>query len=69
FSDRIIGLRDGRIVFQGVSSDVTETVLTQIYGEEDWSTTIRKTDEAGENSEPETPQKKNNGLLREGATG
>lgn len=42
FSDRIIGLRDGAVIFQGTSDDVTEEVLTEIYGEEDWSLTIRK---------------------------
>jgi phosphonate transport system ATP-binding protein len=69
FSDKIIGLRDGRIVFQGVSGEVTEQVLTQIYGEEDWSSTIRQTGDADEGRKSETPKKKNNGLLREGATG
>lgn len=44
FSDRIIGLREGKIVFEGVSNQVTESVLTDIYGEEDWSSTIRKVD-------------------------
>lgn len=69
FSDKIIGLREGRIVFQGGSDDVTEAVLTQIYGEEDWSSTVRKTEESDEDHRPETPKKKNNGMLREGATG
>ena len=46
FSDKIIGLRGGEIVFEGVSDDVTAPVLTEIYGEEDWSSTIRKTDDA-----------------------
>ena len=45
FSDRIIGLADGQIVFDGTSQHITEQVLTQIYGEEDWSTTIRKVEE------------------------
>jgi len=47
YSDKIIGLRGGEIVFAGVSNQVTEAVLTDIYGEEDWSTTIRKLDENG----------------------
>jgi phosphonate transport system ATP-binding protein len=67
FSDRIIGLRGGEIVFEGQSSDVTEDVLTEIYGEEDWSLTVRKGDEdespGGKKSDPK------NGLLREAATG
>ena len=44
FADRIVGLRDGSIVFDGTSDQVSEDVLTEIYGEEDWSTTIRKID-------------------------
>jgi phosphonate transport system ATP-binding protein len=42
FADRIIGLRGGEIVFDGPADRVTAKVLTDIYGEEDWSTTIRK---------------------------
>lgn len=41
FSDRIIGLRAGEIVFDGTAKDVTADALTAIYGEEDWSTTIQ----------------------------
>ena len=39
-ADRIIGLTAGRIVFDGGPADLTESVLTEIYGEEDWSTTV-----------------------------
>jgi phosphonate transport system ATP-binding protein len=42
FADRIIGLRGGEIVFDGPPERITASVLTEIYGEEDWSTTIRK---------------------------
>jgi len=66
FSDRIIGLADGRIVFDGTAEDVTSDVLTQIYGEEDWSTTIRKVDEEDENG-GETA--KENSLTRESSAG
>jgi phosphonate transport system ATP-binding protein len=45
FSDRIIGLADGKIVFDGTPQHITEEVLTLIYGEEDWSSTIRKVEE------------------------
>ena len=41
FTDRIIGLQAGRVVFDGPPSGLTETVLTRIYGEEDW-TAMRK---------------------------
>jgi phosphonate transport system ATP-binding protein len=36
FTDRIIGLRAGHIVFDGAPALLTEAVLTQIYGAEDW---------------------------------
>ncbi|MBT4078883.1 MAG: phosphonate ABC transporter ATP-binding protein, partial [Gammaproteobacteria bacterium] len=37
FANRVIGMRDGEIVFDGNPDDLTETELTNIYGEEDWS--------------------------------
>jgi phosphonate transport system ATP-binding protein len=40
YADRIIGLAAGNIVFDGKPDDLDETVLTRIYGEEDWSTTL-----------------------------
>jgi len=45
FAQRIVGLRAGEIVFDGAPSDLTPEVLTRIYGEEDWSQTIRRADE------------------------
>jgi phosphonate transport system ATP-binding protein len=45
FSERIVGLRAGEIVYDGAPNGLTAEVLTQIYGEEDWSATIRKVDE------------------------
>lgn len=41
FSDRIIGLQSGQVVYDGPPSGLTESVLTRIYGEEDW-TAMRK---------------------------
>ena len=41
FADRIIGLQGGRVVFDGIASALTPEVLTTIYGDEDWSRTIR----------------------------
>ena len=41
FSKRIVGLDEGTIVYDGPSDGLTADVLTQIYGEEDWSETIR----------------------------
>ena len=37
FSDRIIGLSDGRIVFEGKPDELEDEILSTIYGEEDWS--------------------------------
>ena len=68
FSDRIIGLRTGEIVFEGTSNQVTAEVLTEIHGEEDWSQTIRKGD-SDENSQTQEEASKKNGLLREAVSG
>jgi phosphonate transport system ATP-binding protein len=54
FADRIIGLAEGNIVFDGTPQEMTAQVLTDIYGEEDWSTTIRKTED---DEEPSTNKK------------
>jgi phosphonate transport system ATP-binding protein len=46
FVQRVVGLRLGEIVYDGPPENLTADVLTEIYGEEDWSATIRKvTDE------------------------
>ena len=41
FAERIVGLRDGLIVYDGSPDDLKPDVLTEIYGEEDW-TAVRK---------------------------
>jgi len=45
FAERIVGLRLGEIVYDGPPAMITAEVLTEIYGEEDWSATVRKVDE------------------------
>ncbi|MBV9555620.1 MAG: phosphonate ABC transporter ATP-binding protein [Pseudolabrys sp.] len=45
FAERIVGLQLGAIVYDGPPDGLTPDVLTRIYGEEDWSATIRKVDE------------------------
>jgi phosphonate transport system ATP-binding protein len=45
FAERIVGLQLGAIVYDGPPTGLTADVLTKIYGEEDWSATIRKGDE------------------------
>lgn len=37
FVDRIIGLNAGQVVFDGPPAELDDTVLTRIYGEEDWT--------------------------------
>ncbi len=37
FTQRIIGLRAGKVVFDGTPEDLDDTVLTRIHGEEDWT--------------------------------
>jgi len=37
FAGRIVGLKDGRIVFDGAPGELDNDRLTLIYGEEDWS--------------------------------
>jgi phosphonate transport system ATP-binding protein len=37
FVDRVVGLNAGCVVFDDKPNLLTEDVLTQIYGEEDWS--------------------------------
>ena len=39
-ADRIVGLREGEVVFDGAPSKLNADALTEIYGEEDWSQTI-----------------------------
>ena len=41
FSERIVGLREGSIVYDGSPDDLKPDVLTEIYGKEDW-TAVRK---------------------------
>uniref|UniRef100_UPI004047FB95 phosphonate ABC transporter ATP-binding protein n=1 Tax=Orrella sp. TaxID=1921583 RepID=UPI004047FB95 len=43
---RIVGLRAGEIVFDGQSQSVDQTVLSRIYGEEDWTALTRKVQQA-----------------------
>jgi phosphonate transport system ATP-binding protein len=70
FADRIIGLRKGVIVFDGTAQQVTADVLTEIYGEEDWSSTIRKVDDDDrDDALKKTTPKRKDGTLRETAAG
>ena len=48
FSQRIVGLALGNIVYDGSPEGLTPEVLTKIYGEEDWSANIEKVDDEDE---------------------
>jgi phosphonate transport system ATP-binding protein len=49
FADRIVGLKDGRVVFDGPPASLSAEALSRIYGAEDWTRTIREAeDEEGE---------------------
>ena len=51
FSQRVVGLELGSVVYDGKPEGITPEVLTRIYGEEDWSATIKSTDEDDEDEE------------------
>jgi len=53
FVQRVIGLRDGQIIFDGVPDELEPDVLTGIYGEEDWEATIEEVDEEAEEADGE----------------
>jgi phosphonate transport system ATP-binding protein len=55
FVQRVVGLQLGEIVYDGPPDGLSSEVLTQIYGEEDWSATIRKVEEDDEDEEPGGP--------------
>ena len=40
FAQRIVGLANGEVVYDGKPEGLTPEVLTQIYGEEEWTATI-----------------------------
>jgi len=48
FAQRIVGLANGEVVYDGKPEGLTPEVLTKIYGEEDWTATIEKVDEEDE---------------------
>ena len=48
FAQRIVGLANGEVVYDGKPEGLTPEVLTQIYGEKDWTATIEKVDEEDE---------------------
>ena len=53
FAERIVGLRDGIIVYDGSPDDLKPEVLTEIYGEEDWTAVRKRKSKIGSVSEIE----------------
>ena len=56
FVPRIVGLKDGVVVFDGTPDQLTSDVLTLIYGEEDWEATTN----TGSTETPHSGSKKIN---------
>lgn len=56
FSDRIVGLRSGEIVFDGQPEGLSAETLTRIYGEEDWTATMEPEAEWSEQQQAQPAQ-------------
>ncbi|HLU15940.1 MAG TPA: phosphonate ABC transporter ATP-binding protein [Burkholderiaceae bacterium] len=52
FLPRIVGLRAGQMVYDGPASKIDQSVLTHIYGEEDWTAITQKM--ASTDADPQT---------------
>jgi phosphonate transport system ATP-binding protein len=62
FTERIIGLRAGKLVFDGPPADLDDDALTRIYGEEDW-TAMRKLKAAEDDDDERDAQERMAGLV------
>ena len=62
FTQRIIGLRAGEVVFDGEPAQLTDKVLTTIYGEEDW-TAMRRAAEDDEAEDAQEAEERMAGLV------
>jgi phosphonate transport system ATP-binding protein len=53
FAQRVVGLRQGRVVYDGGPDGLTPEALTAIYGEEDWARTVgRAAEDAAGGDDP-----------------
>ncbi|MCP4287174.1 MAG: phosphonate ABC transporter ATP-binding protein [Gammaproteobacteria bacterium] len=50
FSDRVLGMQDGKLIFDGAPEELTEKTLTYIYGEEDWNPKAKADTNGDENA-------------------
>jgi phosphonate transport system ATP-binding protein len=63
FVQRVVGLRAGRVVFDGAPDALNAEVLTSIYGEEDWTASLAKKRKlANDEDEPEIDEERMAGL-------
>jgi phosphonate transport system ATP-binding protein len=67
-ADRIVALKEGRTVFDGAPDALSPQVLTDIYGEEDWSATIRRGEDEDE-GDGKKDRIKEKGFVREASAG
>lgn len=58
FLPRIVGLRSGQIVYDGPANAVDHTVLTSIYGAEDWTAILQR--QSSQALEEDAPMTKSN---------
>ena len=58
FLPRIVGLRAGSVVYDGPAANINKTILTDIYGDEDW-TAITQSMQASARGEAEVSEPKN----------
>ena len=63
FVQRVVGLRAGRVVFDGRPAELTPEVLTRIYGEEDWTASLRKRGEADGEDDGERDEERMAGIV------
>jgi phosphonate transport system ATP-binding protein len=55
FCPRVVGLRRGRVVYDGPSANLNAATLTDIYGAEDWDAAARDVDGESDDGADETP--------------
>ncbi len=67
FADRVVGLAGGTVAFDGSAEEVTDQVLTDIYGEEDWSLTIKADDNGPDDDDSSDEDAAHSNVLRESA--
>ena len=53
FVHRVVGLRAGKIVYDGTPEGLTPDILTTIYGEEDWSATNKEQESESDDGKDE----------------